>query len=170
MATIALFIALGGGAYAAFNLPKNSVKSDNIVNGQVKGADLADPGNFKSAGLADLGQLEICGNGGAPDNQWTQFHIPEYGGVGYYRDVAGLVHLQGWAIKCGTPPSGNTILILPPGYRPAFHAVFTVPPAGNDAQVEVNSTGAVVASNNSFAPILNQVEFRCAPSGQHGCP
>jgi hypothetical protein len=40
-ATIALFLALGGAAYAAFHLPKNSVKSKNIVNGQVKSKDLA---------------------------------------------------------------------------------------------------------------------------------
>jgi hypothetical protein len=41
IATLALFLALGGGAYAAFRLPKNSVKSTNIVNGQVKTQDLA---------------------------------------------------------------------------------------------------------------------------------
>jgi hypothetical protein len=41
VATIALFLALGGAAYAAFHLPKNSVKSKNIVNGQVKSKDLA---------------------------------------------------------------------------------------------------------------------------------
>jgi hypothetical protein len=41
MATLALFIALGGGAYAAFHLPRNSVSSKNIVNRQVKRADLA---------------------------------------------------------------------------------------------------------------------------------
>ncbi len=40
-ATIALFLALGGVAYASFHLPKNSVKSKNIVDGQVKAPDLA---------------------------------------------------------------------------------------------------------------------------------
>jgi hypothetical protein len=42
MATLAVFLVLGGGAYAAFHLPKNSVKSKNIVNGQVKGVDVAE--------------------------------------------------------------------------------------------------------------------------------
>jgi|GEM_PF-1103434 len=37
----ALFIALGGSSYAAFKLPRNSVRSENIRNGQVKAADLA---------------------------------------------------------------------------------------------------------------------------------
>src|SRR5437763_9796385 len=41
MATIAVFLILGGGAYAAFHLPKNTVRSKNIVNGQVREPDLA---------------------------------------------------------------------------------------------------------------------------------
>jgi hypothetical protein len=41
MVTVLAFIVLGGGAYAAFHLPKNSVKSRNIKNGQVKRPDLA---------------------------------------------------------------------------------------------------------------------------------
>lgn len=41
MATLAVFLVLGGGAYAAFHLPKNSVKSRNIVNREVRPGDLA---------------------------------------------------------------------------------------------------------------------------------
>jgi hypothetical protein len=41
VSTLCLFLLLGGGAYAAFSLPKNSVKSKNIVDGQVKPVDLA---------------------------------------------------------------------------------------------------------------------------------
>lgn len=41
ISVIALFIALSAGAYAAFHLPNNSVKSKHIVNGQVKTGDLA---------------------------------------------------------------------------------------------------------------------------------
>jgi hypothetical protein len=47
MATIAVFIGLGGGAYAAFHLPRNSVRSRNIVNGQVKRADVSNALGFK---------------------------------------------------------------------------------------------------------------------------
>jgi hypothetical protein len=39
--TVLLFVVLGAGAYAAFRLPKNSVRSKHIVNGQVKAGDLA---------------------------------------------------------------------------------------------------------------------------------
>jgi hypothetical protein len=41
MVTLLAFVVLGGGAYAAFHLPKNSVRSRNIKNGQVKTPDLA---------------------------------------------------------------------------------------------------------------------------------
>jgi hypothetical protein len=41
MATIAMFLALGGGAYAAAIAPTNSVVSRSIKNGQVKRQDLA---------------------------------------------------------------------------------------------------------------------------------
>jgi hypothetical protein len=39
-ATLALFFALGGGAYAAIELTKNSVRSKHIKNGQVKSRDI----------------------------------------------------------------------------------------------------------------------------------
>jgi len=41
IATLALFIALGGVSYAASIAPKNSVRSSSIKNGQVKTPDLA---------------------------------------------------------------------------------------------------------------------------------
>ena len=41
VATLALFVALGGSSYAAVQLKKNSVRSKHIKNGQVKRADLA---------------------------------------------------------------------------------------------------------------------------------
>lgn len=41
VATLALFIALGGTSFAAVTLAKNSVRSSHITNGQVKRADLA---------------------------------------------------------------------------------------------------------------------------------
>lgn len=40
-ATAGLFAALAGGAYGAFHVPRNSVRSATIVNGQVRTADLA---------------------------------------------------------------------------------------------------------------------------------
>jgi hypothetical protein len=41
MATVAVFLALGGGAYAAFKLPKNSVGTKQLANGAVTNNKLA---------------------------------------------------------------------------------------------------------------------------------
>jgi hypothetical protein len=49
---LALFVALGGSAYAVTRLDPNSVKSKHIVNGQVKTADLRD-GSVESLQVAD---------------------------------------------------------------------------------------------------------------------
>ena len=42
VSTLALFVALGGTAYAAVELQRDDVRSKHIKNGQVKGEDLAD--------------------------------------------------------------------------------------------------------------------------------
>jgi hypothetical protein len=61
MATLAVFLVLGGGAYAAFHLPKNSVRSKNIVNRQVKKADLANSSvtssKFSSSAVAPSARI-----------------------------------------------------------------------------------------------------------------
>jgi hypothetical protein len=41
VSTLCLFIVLGGGAFAATKLPKNSVTSNQIKNGAIKGSDIA---------------------------------------------------------------------------------------------------------------------------------
>lgn len=55
IATLALFLALGGGAYAAFKLPKNSVGSKQIKAGAVNSSKVAEgsllAGDFKSGQL-----------------------------------------------------------------------------------------------------------------------
>jgi hypothetical protein len=74
VATIALFVALGGSGYAAVTLSKNSVTSKSIKNGQVKTADLAKnavtsakikdfsllPKDFKSGVLGDAATMPMA--------------------------------------------------------------------------------------------------------------
>jgi hypothetical protein len=91
MATIAVFLVLGGGAYAAFHLPKNSVRSRNIVNGQVKRKDLVKPAAVKSAGLSN----ELTEGCLGISDQWVSGVTDLNGPVGYHRDVDGIVHLTG---------------------------------------------------------------------------
>ena len=71
MATLAVFLVLGGGAYAAIHLPRNSVSSRNIKNGEVKSQDVEDHGlsakDLKVASLLDAtsGRTKansICGS------------------------------------------------------------------------------------------------------------
>jgi hypothetical protein len=54
MVTMLAFVVLGGGAYAAGKLAKNSVRSKNIVNGQVLGKDVRE---------ASLGVVPRAANG-----------------------------------------------------------------------------------------------------------
>ncbi len=61
MATIAMFIALGGGAYALSG--KNTVASDDIINGQVKAEDIG--GN--QVKTADIAASQVTGGKVAAD-------------------------------------------------------------------------------------------------------
>jgi hypothetical protein len=56
MATVAVFVALGGSSYAAIALNKNSVKSTHIAKGQVKGSDIG-RNAVTSAKVKDLSLL-----------------------------------------------------------------------------------------------------------------
>src|SRR5262245_26178218 len=173
MATLAVFLVLGGGAYAAFHLPKNSVRSRNIVNGQVKRQDLVKPAAVKSAGLVN----QISEGCQGITDQWVNFARGFNGPVGYYRDVDGIVHLTGEAIRCGDPPSGATIFTLPPGYRPPV--VENIPAlkyVGSDTSQEM-----VILRDGSVGPIysgatkpadysFDGVAFRCAPPGKKRVP
>src|SRR5262245_25332710 len=161
MATAAVFIALGGGTYAAVHLSRNSVRSRNIANGQVKQkdlagnavnsakikdgqvapADLAPQEGFKSAGLVQNPTFN-CAN--AP-NAWASSHPADNGEVGYQRDRDGFVHLSGDAALCGSAPTGAVVFVLPPGYRPG----------GDQEQAGVNNSNyldVLIDSDGSVAP------------------
>jgi hypothetical protein len=170
MATIAVFLVLGGGAYAAFHLPKNSVRSRNIVNGQVRKPDLATTKFHSARLLANPGGLQYCT--GAHD-QWTSVVPGVNGPVGYSRDLQGWVHLSGVAQQCGNPPA-NEIFKLPAGYRPAFAQEEATVDVFHDTftWVAVSSNGTVLESipHDLDAPSLAGVSFRCGPAGKRGCP
>jgi hypothetical protein len=71
MATVAVFIALGGGAYAAFHLPRNSVKSKHIVDGQVKSKDVRDDNltgtDILESSLGSVPQADSAGHASGAD-------------------------------------------------------------------------------------------------------
>lgn len=137
IASIALFAALGGGAYAASkitsnDIAKNAVLSEHIKRGQVKAADLSKPEAYHLVGNA--GQPDFR-NGGQGDCLWVNLNsiLPPgvtpnaFDPVAFYKDPYGVVHLTGAAIAVPGPSgdgacneSDDTIVYrLPPAYRPA---------------------------------------------------
>ena len=96
---------------------------------------------------------------------WTDYG-GEYAVVGYYKDRAGIVHLQGSARKPNSS-TGSIVFVLPEGYRPAATQVFTVNlgfAPGTLGDVRVQSTGHVTRSSgagNDFLP-LDGITFRAA--------
>lgn len=65
MATVAVFIALGGGAYAAVKLPKNSVGSRQVKDHSLKKADFK-RGLIKAGARGPAGAAGAKGDAGAP--------------------------------------------------------------------------------------------------------
>src|SRR3954454_17753420 len=55
IATLALFVALGGGAYAAITLPRNSVTSVQVKNGSLLAEDFK-KGQLKAGKSGPVGQ------------------------------------------------------------------------------------------------------------------
>ena len=137
---LALFVALGGSAYAATQLKKNSVGTKQIKpnavttakikKGAITGAKikLSSVGTVPSAALANsLPPVEAAHVVGAPGEPSFEGGSTNYEPaetkeppIRFYKDHEGIVHLEGYAFV-GNP--GGTELVpiftLPPGYRPA---------------------------------------------------
>ena len=125
----ALFVALGGSAYAVTTLDRNSVKSKHIVNGQVKSADVANDGltgtdvnesrlgrvptaadaerlddldssDFARAGSEGWQAIALSSN--VSFCHWTNFGNG-FNPASFFRDAGGVVHLRGM-IKANDGP------------------------------------------------------------------
>jgi hypothetical protein len=165
---LALFVALGSGAYAATHLPKNSVgarqlkknavstakiKNEAVTAVKVKGGTLTGTQiNASTLGTVPRAQSAQSADTLAPPEGWrevTDFldgwenSMPIVGGhpepVGFYKDKEGVVHLRG-EVSGGSP---NTVIFrLPPGFRPAAGSFIEEPVAcfgGVRCPYEVNS-------------------------------
>jgi hypothetical protein len=176
MATVAVFLALGGAAYAATKLPKNSVGTKQIKNQAVTGVkikkgtitgtniNLAKLGAVPSATSATIATtantanalsapeaMHVVGQPGQPPFEGGSADVAAPGislqPVAYYKDKEGIVHLEG-IVKIGKE---ETFVGLVP--------VFTLPPGFRPAngvlqifQGGSSTTSAVViaGSNASF--------------------
>jgi hypothetical protein len=185
LATLAIFLLLGGGAYAGFHLPRNSVRSENIENGQVKTPDLADdavtaakletPARFKEVGLPD----SPTGNCGSLSG-WVNIQPDKFTRVGYYRAPDGIVHLRGYTRPC--VPHSVFIFRLPPGYRPSRDnlvigsgpqgghlIIYGVDEDPNNSKFAAKA-GDILPSDFDDPLPLDGITFRCGPPGKNGCP
>jgi hypothetical protein len=149
MATIAVFIALGGASYAALKLPKNSVgakqlkknavtgakvKNHSLTGADIKVSKLGTVPSAKSATTAGVanslapseGWHEV-GTAGEPAflNAWhNQTDTPINQTVAFFKDQEGIVHLRGNATRSSI---AGAIFYLPPGYRPPRGKFYDVP-------------------------------------------
>jgi hypothetical protein len=190
MATIAVFIALGGVGWAAATINSkdvidNSLKSVDLKNGQgVTGADVA-PDTFQAVGSEDVIPLLLQDDFAPEDCSWAK-HGNGFAEPGVFRDQDGMVHLRGRVRsiegtdnRCQLFARDSVISqSLPPGYRPAARMSYAVPTNNSFGFVDVTASGEVVSGNifgRGFADSnvwlsLDGISFRCAPSGQNGCP
>jgi hypothetical protein len=153
IATLALFLALAGGAVAASHLGKNSVgskqlkknavttakikkqavtgakvKKDTLTGTQINEAKLGTVPNANHAVSADTVASEpthFIGAPGEPPFSSGSSNAPGEMGVvfpraGFFKDQAGVVHLQG-IVKVG--PTLPILFTLPPGFRPAQNTI-----------------------------------------------
>lgn len=216
MATVAVFIALGGAGYAAVKLPKNSVGTRQIKNHAVTGAKIkiaslgtvprataaahatsaetaahatsatiADSaGHATSAdsaahatsadtardaeslgalpaasyARAELEPIHLVGAPGEPSfEDGCEAAGGDFGGVGFYKDGFGIVHLVGVA-SC--PTAAATVFTLPPGFRPAVDNLMAVA-MGETASGEVGVVpDGEVRAFGGGTPRLFGVTFR----------
>lgn len=170
MSTFCFFLLLGGGAYAAFHLPEDSVKSKNIVDGQVKSADVKDNGltgtDINESTLGPVPALEAAepwhevGAVGEPafqngySNSGSSFET-----AAFYKDREGVVHLKGTVTGATA-----TIFQLPAGDRPASGKELEFPVVCNCTVTDSNSptpdtvnvpTGKLLIFGDVGTPALN---------------
>ena len=177
MATLAVFLVLGGGTAAALS-GSNTVQSDDIGPGaQVKAADIA------ASALAAPAWRVIGSAGQPPFNEtgsckWGNFDSV-HSIAAFTRDAAGFVHLRGTVIagvnvKAGgdvvagdktttggckafinSDPTNPMIFQLPPGYRPARREVMAIltgaslGPAASDPA----KTGTLAIDGPAISPL-----------------
>jgi hypothetical protein len=164
MSTLAVFVALGGGAYAATQLGKNSVGSKQLRKNAVVSAKVRNGAiTAKKIKKGALNGAEVTGtvpsaqtaNALAAPEAWHLVGAPgeppfaKDGGVqaknfgksaetvGFYKDQEGIVHLKGRVLGPGEGVEFN----LPPGFRPADEKALTFT---TFCETCLNYTGLVV--------------------------
>lgn len=84
-----------------------------------------------------------------------------FGGARYFKDAAGVVHIEGLIqAPGGSPTSGVTLFTLLAGYRPADTMMFCTWNGGGAGRIDVDSAGNVVMqSGNTAFTSLSGISF-----------
>lgn len=92
-------------------------------------------------------------------NSWVNYGSG-YAPAGYYKDLSGMVHVEGM-IKDGTTTSGTNLFNLPAGFRPAERMSFAAASVSVIARIDVLADGNVqaITSVSSGFLALNNVHF-----------
>ncbi len=155
MATIAVFIALGGSALAKVIITNNSQVAENTIAGHhAKGSKHPNivPDSISAR---DLQQLVF--HKPTLRNGWT----PAERDPAFTEDAYGIVHLLGSVVQSGGS-SNSTIFKLPPAYRPPGFVDTPVAIVGGEPGVltiNVDGTVAPVSGPTTFVD-LEGVAFR----------
>jgi hypothetical protein len=108
MATVAVFLALGGGAYAAIKLPRNSVKAKQIAKNAVRSSEVKNrsllPVDFKKGSLP-TGERGPQGEPGQPGPGAVKLHFDR----GPVDELVTVGSIGPWTIKAQCPPGGVVV-------------------------------------------------------------
>jgi hypothetical protein len=169
------------GSLTGKDLFDNTIGTADVTKNSLSGADVDE----STLNLAAEPWHEV-GSSGEP-----QFHTTascswsnldgNRNSAAFLRDRSGFVHLKGVVdaddvTTCKPGTSDDGIFTLAPGYRAArFEAFATQVSGGNPGIIKVNgSTGAVavggIIQDAKSSLSADGISFRCAPSGQNGCP
>jgi hypothetical protein len=174
VSSICLFLLLGGAtAFAASHLGKNSVGTKQLKKNAVTGAKVKNQTlTGKDIKLSKLGKVPLAVHADSADTAnavapaepihpvGAPGEPPFLSGsinasaippglplppVGFYKDRAGIVHLEGIAVAGNSSSGLATIFNLPPGFRPQ---------AGLSIFPGIEESAATIAGSNvSFATI-----------------
>lgn len=180
VATLALFVALGGASYAATQLPKNSVGAKQLRKNAVTAAKIKNRAvTGAKIDVRSIGTVPSAAHAAAADratksgtveslpkpepvrlvalqNGCTNTNTNLFGPAGFYKDGFGIVHLTGQLSGC---TKNNDAFVLPPGFRPSVATIYAVPGDEFNSEIEVLATGEVRPFGTT-SPSLGGITFR----------
>ncbi len=167
MATVALCVALGGGAYAASTAPKNSVNSKSVKNDSLTGADLQErslgavPSAESATGVADNsitgGSVVNDSLSGADLNESSLGQVPSAAavapdsvtGAGVADDSLGGADVNESSLQLPAVPAAPDEA-TPISKRQSANTGFETVFEENGLRVEVDCSGALGSGNVRF--------------------